>query len=1280
MTTDPTHPFSQTRPPWSPAVRLEDTARLLARLGFDGPNALRGRIDRLAQPPAQGALLGALPYLLLLLGDAASPDRALVNFERFAERVPDQEAFYIALTDDPRQIETLVTLFAGSQYLTEILLRNPAYFERLATRNGIGHIKMPDDFRAEAGAAVQQAANGALDGALDSLRHFQQWELLRIGLGDLTGQLDMSTVTLQLSWLADAVVQICLELLAAQLAVDPAGFVVIAMGKLGGEELNYSSDIDLLLLANADATRHARLGERLIKALSQATAAGFLYRVDMRLRPWGTVGPLVNTVDGYLAYLQKHARLWEKQALLKARPIAGSQQTAEEFLRRAEPLLYESADPAAVRADVHGMKQRTEEQLRQRGRNWGEVKLGEGSIRDVEFVAQYLQLVHGGAHPELRTGKTLDALARLAERDLLTRDERRILGDGYVFLRTVEHYLQILDYRQTYSLPTGLADQTYLAQRLGFHGPEAAEEFVTRYGQHSAAIRAIYWRYLAQPSTDALQQDNGVDAMQRDTVTPNPGPLARPSEPPSSSASQHISRMAPSYAAVFDGDEIRRHADLAARLSYDNPVEVRADALADGRWRVTIVGFDYLGELTLICGLLFAYGFSIVDGYVFTYEPLGAGDPRADQAASQPADQRKIVDVFTVRTVAPDGEPGVWLRYAGELEELVSLLQGRRQREAQGELAKRVALVIGEIPGASQMVQPIDIDIDNVSDERYTILRIQGPDTIGFLYELTNALALNGLHIAHVSVASTGNRIHDTLYITDTRGEKIVDREKQRELRAATVLVKHFTHLLPYASNPETALSHFHEFLGQLFARPHWPDELASLERPEVLNALAQLLGVSDFLWDDFLRMQHENLFPVVQDVASFPHAKMKPELAHELDGVLFKTSEVAGHDERGSFRSEAPVSLQPRQLPKSGHISTGDRHASWRDAMNEFKDREMFRIDMRNILGYIPNPAQFAAELTDLAEIVIEATVRLCQAELEEQYGRPLREDGEPSALTVVGLGKCGGREMGYASDIELMFIYDSNGQTSGPRLLTTTEYYERLVQEVRKAIRTRHEGSFDLDLQLRPYGSAGSLAVSLAAFRRYFAPGGPAWSYERQALIKLRPICGEAALGDQVQLLRDAYVYGGEPFDVPAMRAMRERQLRHLVTPGRINAKYSPGGLVDVEYLVQGLQINHGRDEPALHLTNTQEAMAALAWLGILSQEHFTHLRAAHLFLQRLIDALRVVRGHSKDLTVPRETDEEFAFLTRRMGYANNQSLFSADLADHIANVQMLNASLLG
>lgn len=1232
-----------TRPPWSPALRLDDTARLLTRLGFDAPDALRERIDRLARPDAQDALMMALPYLLLLLGDAASPDRALLNFERFAERVPDQGAFYNSLADDPRRIETLLKLFAGSQHLSEILLRNPSWFERLTTRSGIGHIKSSAGLREEADAAVASSGAQSSDQALDALRRFQQWELLRIGLSDLTGQLDLAAVTMQLSQLADALVQSCLNLLAAEMAVDADGFTVVAMGKLGGEELNYSSDIDLLLLADADASRFARLGERLIKALSQPSAAGFLYRVDMRLRPWGSVGPLVNTVAGYLAYLEQHARLWEKQALLKARPIAGSFDVAARFLDQAAPLLFAAADPSSVRADVHGMKQRTEEQLRQNGRGWGEVKLGEGSIRDVEFVAQYLQLIHGGAHPQLRTGKTLEALARLAERGLLTRDERRVLADGYVFLRTVEHYLQMLDYRQTYSLPAGAADLAYLAQRLGFHGPDAAEAFVSRYAQHSAAIRAIYWRHLAQPSSETLPSDRGGDAM---SPIPDSSASSRAGESP---ASQHIARMAPSYTAVFDGHEIRRHADLATRLTDDNPVEVRADSLGDGQWRVTIVGFDYLGELTLICGLLFAYGFSIVDGYVFTYEPAARPAPGEAGQAGDETDRRKIVDVFTVRSVSPDGDPEVWLRYAGDLAHLVALLPRRRQREAQGELAKRVALAISGIPGATPTVQPIDIEIDNESSDRYTILRIQGPDTIGFLYELTNALALNGLHIAHVAVTSTGNRIHDTLYITDARGQRITDRARQRELRAATVLVKHFTHLLPYAPNPEAALAHFHEFLGQLFARPHWPDELATLERPEVLGALAQLLGVSDFLWDDFLRMQHENLFPVVQDVTSFPHAKSRPELAHELRAALLQPGEIQGR-------------------------------ATWRDTLNRFKDREIFRIDMRNILGYIPSPARFSAELTDLAEVVIEETVVLCQGELEAHFGQPRRADGQPSALTVLALGKCGGREMGYASDIELMFVYDSNGQTAGPRALTTTEFYERLVQEVRKAIHTRREGSFDLDLQLRPYGSAGSLAVSLAAFQRYFAPGGPAWSFERQALIKLRPIGGDATLGETVQGLRDDYVYGGGPFDVPAMRAMRERQLRHLVTPGRINAKYSPGGLVDVEYLVQGLQINHGGRERALRLTNTQEALAALAWLGILSQEHFTRLRAAHLFLQRLIDALRVVRGHSKDLTTPRQGDEEFAFLARRMGYANDQALLNADLAEHIAAVQTLNVQLLG
>jgi glutamate-ammonia-ligase adenylyltransferase len=228
--------------------------------------------------------------------------------------------------------------------------------------------------------------------------------------------------------------------------------------------------------------------------------------------------------------------------------------------------------------------------------------------------------------------------------------------------------------------------------------------------------------------------------------------------------------------------------------------------------------------------------------------------------------------------------------------------------------------------------------------------------------------------------------------------------------------------------------------------------------------------------------------------------------------------------------------------------------------------------------------------------------------------------------------------------------------------------------------AIRARQEGIFEIDLQLRPYGKAGTMAVSLDAFRRYFAPAGDAWPYERQALVKLRPIAGDAQLGSQIVALRDEFVYGGEPFDVAAMRAMRERQLRHLVTPGTFNAKFSPGGLVDVEYIVQGLQINHGRHTPLLRLTNTGQAMSALAEAGLLSQEHFTQLRLALIFLRRLINALRMVRGSARDLTVPRADSEEFAFLARRLGYGGERLRLQADLTQHTSRVLELNQQLLG
>jgi glutamate-ammonia-ligase adenylyltransferase len=267
----------------------------------------------------------------------------------------------------------------------------------------------------------------------------------------------------------------------------------------------------------------------------------------------------------------------------------------------------------------------------------------------------------------------------------------------------------------------------------------------------------------------------------------------------------------------------------------------------------------------------------------------------------------------------------------------------------------------------------------------------------------------------------------------------------------------------------------------------------------------------------------------------------------------------------------------------------------------------------------------------------------------------------------------------LGFASDIELMFIYSGNGKTRGPVVISSTEFYEKLVTNFVRAIRARREGIFEIDLQLRPYGKAGSLAVSFDSYRRYYAPDGPAWAYERQALVKLRPVAGDQGMGESICALRDSFVYTGEAFDATAMRAMRERQVRHLVTGGMFNLKFSPGGLVDVEYLVQALQISHGKDQPSLHQTNTREAMANLAEAGVLTQDQYTRLRKAHTFLRWMIDSLRVVRGNAKDITLPPEGSEEFAYLARRLPYGSDPARLREALVHYTRDVQEINTALL-
>ena len=248
--------------------------QLLASAGFNDWRAADRRLQEIVrEAEVRQVAAELLPHLLAALAVCASPDRALLNFERFADNgasdAGDRGEFFEFLSANPRAMNMLLTLFVGSQYLTEILLRNPAYFPRVVRPEEIarlGPAHSAAQFAGEARAVVLPCLAGdGPDGqaaALDALRGFEKWEMLRIGMCDLCGLLDLTSVTAQLSHLADAVIQVALEVVSHESGLGSGGFVVLAMGKLGGGELNYSSDIDLLFLAESDATgvwapRHA---------------------------------------------------------------------------------------------------------------------------------------------------------------------------------------------------------------------------------------------------------------------------------------------------------------------------------------------------------------------------------------------------------------------------------------------------------------------------------------------------------------------------------------------------------------------------------------------------------------------------------------------------------------------------------------------------------------------------------------------------------------------------------------------------------------------------------------------------------------------------------------------------------------------------------------------------------------------------------------------------------------------------------------------------------------
>ncbi len=458
---------------------------------------------------------------------AADPESIRYFLGRLRHDFP---AEYERILASPAALRCALGVFSYSRFLSESALRDPERLLHIAASRTFNTVLTRENYRERLYSFLGAGVPSAVDFA-----RFRRRQLLRILLRDVLGAATLSNVTEELSNLADAILDVAYRRIRSELVAhhgEPrledgslCGFSVISLGKLGGKELNYSSDIDLMFVYGGSGETdgpavlnnkefYKKVANQYTALLSTYTAEGQCYRVDLRLRPDGTLGEVAVSEEGACAYYSERARDWEKQMLIKARLSAGESQPGAALLEFVEPLIYQSSlDFRAVEA-VSETRQRISEKLAaKRGAPGGlDVKLTPGGIRDIEFLVQCLQRLHGGREQWVRHGGTVFALFRLRDKGFLSDGEYARLSAAYAFLRCLEHRLQMEEDRQTHTLPNSPARLELLARKMP---PDAngvaldAAGLKQRLQDHLSAVREIYGRVVhvyRQPAYAALEE------------------------------------------------------------------------------------------------------------------------------------------------------------------------------------------------------------------------------------------------------------------------------------------------------------------------------------------------------------------------------------------------------------------------------------------------------------------------------------------------------------------------------------------------------------------------------------------------------------------------------------------------------------------------------------------------------------------------------------------------------------------------------------------------------
>ena len=524
---------------FDPAADPDLCKDILEEKGFRNPEAAYdsllvmrdgGTIGHLTER-ARRLLDRIAPLMMQEVLRTPDPAMALNNLELFlAACRRARGTFYALLAENPEIIKLIVSLFATSQFLSRSFIQHPEILDALVSR---AHAAEARDF-----AATNQRLAGMLAEArhyeekLEVLRRFRNEEFLRLALDDLYGHTPQGSTTRQLSILADACLTQALAVARDELIAryglpfcqdgsgrdHEAAFIIVGMGKLGGMELNYHSDLDIIFIyegdgetrpvAGSDPDRFrqqsnreyfAKLAQRIISVLTLMTREGYVYQIDARLRPSGNKGPLVTSFPAYEAYHEETAAPWERQALIKARVVAGTEALTERVADLNARIVFERPLPENLAGEIYRLRQRMEKEIAREDEGHLNIKTGRGGMVDVEFLVQYLQLLHGGICPPLRVANTLEALRVLHQEGLLPGADYDNLANGYKFLRRLENKLRLVHDQSVNELSADPVYLAKLARHLGYPDrPRRPEQvFLDEYNQVTQGIREVFDRHLA---------------------------------------------------------------------------------------------------------------------------------------------------------------------------------------------------------------------------------------------------------------------------------------------------------------------------------------------------------------------------------------------------------------------------------------------------------------------------------------------------------------------------------------------------------------------------------------------------------------------------------------------------------------------------------------------------------------------------------------------------------------------------------------------------------------